>query len=285
MSKTRESQLAVTTASGQRGQALAVEPGSGPGGGLAHRMGDLRRGYERLHVQAPENRLVRPQVGYCNASAATRGSFQPHECAGPGRRAGAPRLATSSPGCRPGWPGPTSRPERDRLPVLHHQCPDLPSSPRAAEAELLGVLASRSRRSPTACRRAVAVEPSGSGRAGAPASGRLTPDGARKHWDRRARGRGRAGIVFDHGQHDGGAADLEEGGDLRRGWRRRRSRGGDGSAWGRRAARRASDDRAASGSSPVPTISSKNSARCESQVLARCPHRAPASPCRPCPSR
>ena len=91
--------------------------------------------------------------------------------------------------------------------------PVAPSSPRAARPNSSAYLRAAPKSSHWSSR-AVAVDPSVSASgAGQRQVGRHLVQ--RAHGVRQREVPGRAGVVLDHGQHDGGGADLQEGGDLR----------------------------------------------------------------------
>ena len=109
--------------------------------------------------------------------------------------------------------GSDSRPDRTASQCSITSAPTSPSSPRAVRPNSSAYFRAAPKIS-HCISRAVAVDPSVSER------GRVNVRSADTWW-RRAHGvgerevTGRAGIVLDHGQHNGGAADFEERGDLR----------------------------------------------------------------------
>ena len=235
MSKTRESQLAVTTASGQRARHLPRNQARVPGGGsVTAAVASLGRD-EPAQAQALVDRPLGPQVVVLQGQGGQPGVVASRSRGGPGRPAGAAAWPPS-PGCRPGWPGPTRGP-RGRTPSARGPArPTCAVVAQRAQAVLLGVLAGGAEELP------LHLEGGGRGavgqgeRAGQGEVGRDLVQGP--HRVGQGEVAGRAGVVLDHGQHDGGGAHLEEGGDLGQVGVARRSRAGGGSAWGRRGARR-----------------------------------------------
>ena len=79
MSNTRESQLAVTTASGQRARHLPRNQARVPEGGSVTAVATCAGSTSERRPRRLNTDLSGRRSWYCNASAATRGSFQPHE--------------------------------------------------------------------------------------------------------------------------------------------------------------------------------------------------------------
>ena len=189
MSKTRESQLAVTTASGQRARHLPRNQARVPRRRLGHRHGHLGRRRPACAARGGGTRScsgrrswycrpVRPGAG---RSSRSRG--------GPGR----PRAARAwppSPACRPASTGRPRAPRRTASQRSRTSAPTVPSSPSAASPTPRRTCGPP-RRAPTASRARWPCEPSVSASGRATGRGRPRP-GAAPAPGRPAPGRGSA---------------------------------------------------------------------------------------------